>query len=303
MIGSNTILFLFGTILSCFSYSEMISKTINHNDIQYVDFDSNLIHPDLFDDMHKHMQTAIAHGVSKFIVPGSNLLDSRQAIDLSISNELIFATAGIHPYNAESTQLNAATTSLLNELTAHPNCLAIGECGLDYSIGFPSKEFQIPWFKIQLERALELKKPLYLHTRESEIDFISILQEYGFGYGLPPPVEGVVHCFTGTTSELDKLLGLGFSIGLTGHIFKLEQEILAEWLSKITLNRLVIETDAPYMGFKGCRGTELQKKGQKYPNVPASLGSIAAHISSVSGWTLSDVAHATFANSIKFLRR
>ena len=98
-----------------------------------------------------------------------------------------------------------------------------------------------------------------------------------------PPVPGCVHCFTGSTEELQRYLDCGFYIGLTGYIMTLDNEKLLTWLNMITLERLVLETDAPYMGFKGCRSKEEKEKKRTYPNVPSSLPKILDRVCEVSG--------------------
>lgn len=240
-----------------------------------------------------------------FVVPGSTLEDSHQALDLATRYpNSVFATSGIHPYNAASTPVNdEAIVEKFRSLTADERCLAVGECGLDYSEGFPDKSFQIPWFTLQVERAIEINKPLYLHSRQCTSDFVGILKSYGFGEGITPPVPGVIHCFTGDQEELDIYLKLGFSIGLTGYVFKVPEEELTTWLKVITLDRLVIETDAPYMGFASCRETETSKKKSKYPNVPASLVQVASRIAGVGGWSIAEVASASTINALRFLRK
>lgn len=100
---------------------------------------------------------------------------------------------------------------------------------------------------------------------------------------MEPAVPSCVHCFTGTTEELEKYLSFGFYIGLTGSIMKVDDQQLLLWLNMITLDRLVIETDAPYMGFKGCRQTETKEKKRTYPNVPAALVKVLERVCHISG--------------------
>jgi TatD DNase family protein len=158
----------------------------------------------------------------------------------------------------------------------------------------------IPWFKAQIELALRLKKPLYLHIRAAREDFLSIMNEYGFhaSAGSTPPIMGCVHCFTGTTDELQECLNMGFYIGLTGYVVNMEKEMLTRWLNMITLDKLVIETDAPYMGFKGARKSEPKGKDRKYPNVPASLPLVLDVICEASGWSRQDVINRTTRNAL-----
>lgn len=270
--------------------------------MEFFDFDANFCHKDLNKDIDTLLSTA--SDVKMFIVPGSDLEDSTHSLQLSADYEnIIFTTVGIHPFNVLTTPFCEDSVNTFKDLSSKLHCLAIGECGLDYSEGFPNRENQKTWFRVQVEWALSLNKPLYLHSRDAELDFIQILQEFGFGTsGCPPPrVACVVHCFTGATSELMRYLDFGFIVGLTGYIFKLDRSMLAEWLHLITLDRLVIETDAPYLGFKGCRTAETTKQKQRYPNVPSALPQIAALIAEVGGWDIADVARITSLNARRFI--
>ena len=140
--------------------------------------------------------------------------------------------------------------------------------------------------------------PLYLHSRAAKDDFVDIMGEFGFGPGIVPPVPVCVHCFTGDTEELRLYLDSGYYIGLTGFVVTMDKDKLREWLQLITLDRLVIETDAPYMGWKGCRKTETKGKDRKYPNVPAALTLILDCIEQVSGWDRKDIINRTTQNGI-----
>ena len=274
-----------------------------------VDFDANLLHEALRNDMDEHISVAADKGVECFVVPGSNLLDSQEALDLGKSRgEVIIATAGVHPYHVddESSIFTDANQELLRSLCALETCRAVGETGLDYSDGFPDKEKQIPWFRAQVALALENKMPLFLHVRNAKNDFLAIMTELGFPKEGPSPVNACVHCFTGDTEELKKYVNMGFYIGLTGYIFSMKEDStrsLKEWLDIIPQDRLVIETDSPYLGWPGCRGTEKKKKKSKFPNVPASLSAICEEISSVSGRTYSEIASSTSENALRFFYR
>ena len=158
-------------------------------------------------------------------------------------------------------------------------------------------------YRMQLELCLEVKKPLFLHVRDAHADFMEILAEYGFSAGKPLPVDGLVHCFTGTNEELRQYVALGFYIGLTGSIMNKSTEELRELLELIPRNRLVVETDAPYMGFAGCRALEKNKKTRKYPNVPSALPKIVSRIAETLCVAHDEVAELTTQNALKFFNR
>lgn len=267
----------------------------------YCDFDANILHevwptPDARGQI---VEAAAKEGVVVLVVPGISLNDSGRGLELSKLDSRIIATVGCHPYMATE-PLSGQHRDLFLRLANDPYCLAIGECGLDYSDGFPSKEFQIDCFEFQVGLACRMKKPLFLHVRKAHDDFLPIMEAHGFSVATMASPPCCVHCFTGTTCELKQYIDRGFFIGLTGHIFSLSREELIEWLNLITLEKLVIETDAPYMGFKGCRQTENSKKQSKYPNVPAALPQIARLIATAGGWSDMDVASRTMANSLRF---
>ncbi len=273
-----------------------------------VDFDANLLHNALKDDIEEHISVANEKGIQHFVVPGSGLADSSEALLLSKSRgESIIATAGVHPYHVidESDVFTEANQELLRSLCAQETCRAVGETGLDYSDGFPDKQAQIRWFRFQVALALEAKLPLFLHVRDAKDDFVDIMTEMGFPGDGPPPVKACVHCFTGSTEELQQYVNMGFYIGLTGYIFGMKDDStrsLKEWLEIIPQDRLVIETDCPYLGWPGCRVTEKKKKKSKFPNVPASLSIVAEEIASVSGKPYAEVASSTTENALEFFK-
>lgn len=272
-----------------------------------IDFDANLLHKDLIEKKLELVKAAKDSGVKVFVVPGTDLEDSEAVLDFQTNTSHdtnIISTCGIHPYNAESVQFNEISKHRLESLVQDSRCYAVGECGLDYSPGFPHKAFQIEWFKFQVSLALRQDKPLYFHIRDAEEDFIDIINEcdLNFDAASPPKVPCVVHCFTGHIEELSKYIQRGFYIGLTGYIFNLPDDKLAEMLQIITLDRLVIETDAPYMGFPGCRGLAAKKRSQKYPNIPSALVQIVDRISTVSSWEKALIVKSTTKNALEVLR-
>jgi len=293
------------------------------------DFDANLLHKDLRADIARHISVARDHAnVQLFVVPGSDLDDSAAALELAADAEVgssVVATAGVHPYSSGSAgNAGGEPLGVLRALVStgkrDGTCKAVGECGLDYSPSFPAAEVQLPWFKAQVQLALENQLPLFLHVRDAEADFRAVLIEAGFPEEGPPPVPSCVHCFTGTTDELRTYVRMGFYIGLTGYAIGAADAAakaltdgkvapvgavdalaeLKEWLDIIPADKLVLETDAPYMGFKGCRATESKKKNQKYPNVPAAMKAVCAYVAAAARRPYDDVARETTANTHKF---
>jgi len=235
--------------------------------------------------------------------------ESRNYIDIKMS-------VGIHPYHTNESELgkftieNEATVidrlkELLekDEKNKYGYIKCIGEAGLDYSDGFPHKDDQRPWFKLQVELAKEYKLPLFVHERLAFEDTLEIIDEV-FGQqehahtsssqssGNIVPI--IIHCFTGTKVELQEYVKRGYYISISGYILKsgenVEEVISCLKEGLIPLDKLMVETDAPYMGFNTCRetyydiesdiNTEFQSLNSKkrkrlikgiYPNVPSSL--------------------------------
>lgn len=269
---------------------------------QLLDFDANLLHKDLREDFAWHLETALKSGVAHFVVPGSTLVDSAEALAFSkvhSSDSTIFATCGIHPYRTEEIPIGQGTLEELDRLVSDESCCGIGECGLDYSEGFPSRDFQIPWFEAQINLSVKYNKSLYLHIRDAHADFLSIMDRSN----LSPTQKVCIHCFTGTTEELEVYARQrGYYISLSGHVLRKKDSVdIKTWLDIIPTDRLLLETDSPYMGFKGCRLTEATKKSQNYPNVPASLPQIAQYISASGGMPLEQLIESTTRNGLSFL--
>lgn len=188
---------------------------------------------------------------------------------------------------------------------------AIGECGLDFSDGFPGREQQIVWFREQLKIALEFPKPLFLHERMAHAVFIEMMDEfmasYKVKYPCQPLIPMLVHCFTGNARELQNYVERDCMIGVTGHICKPNAgKELREIVSRIPQHKLVIETDAPYMGFPKCQSLsnvdKLKHKKRQYPNVPMALPLVVEQLALLRNETIQELAQATTLNARQFLR-
>ncbi|GLD92350.1 hypothetical protein PINS_up000883 [Pythium insidiosum] len=236
------------------------------------------------------------------LVPGATIEESQAAIALCRSHpSKLFPTAGVHPYNAHAVPTEAELETL-TALARDDSVPAVGECGLDYSPSFPDAEWQKAWFAAQLELACTLRKPLFLHERLAHDDFLAAIDacRAKFDGYLPP---AVVHCFTGNEDELREYVRRDFYIGVTGYICKKDRgAALREMLHLVPLHRLVIETDAPYMGFPKCRSNEALDRKRQSPNVPSALPLICKVVADAIGKTPLEVAQVTRANARRFLR-
>ncbi|VDN52960.1 unnamed protein product [Dracunculus medinensis] len=183
-------------------------------------------------------------GLQKIIVTGTNLEISEKAKNLaSLHPGFLYFTAGIHPHDAKTFDENSYYA--LEQLCADQRCVAVGECGLDYNRNFSTPDVQKVVFEKQVKLACSIKKPLFVHQRDAHVDVLNILAK--FKETLPPTV---IHCFTGTSNEAVDCINNGYYIGLTGFLWKDRSENgvkNALMNRKIPLDRLVLETDSPFM--------------------------------------------------------
>ena len=207
-----------------------------------IDIGANLTH-DAFDkDRADVLQRAIDAGVRRQIVTGTTLEASRAALALARQYpQRLYATAGVHPHHAE--ELDTGTLKAFNELIIAEEIVAVGECGLDYFRNYAPHAAQQSAFEQQLALAVEVQKPLFLHQRDAFDAFITLLKNQ-----LDDIPGGVAHCFTGTKDELRTCLDLGLYIGITGWICDERRgHDLQEAVQYLPLDRLMLETDAPYL--------------------------------------------------------
>jgi len=179
-------------------------------------------------------------GVACVLTCGSDLPDSRAALALAGEHDYVYAACGVHPHEA---------TSNLDDLQAllrDDKCVALGEIGLDYHYDFSPRDVQRDCFARQLELARELDMPVIVHDREAHEDTLKLLQEYR--------PRGVVHCFSGSWEFAREILALGMNIGLGGAVTFRNAKKPVEVAAKLPLERLLLETDAPYMTPEPFRG-------------------------------------------------
>jgi TatD DNase family protein len=257
-----------------------------------VDIGLNLAHDSFDHDRAEVVANARAAGVRHMVITGSSLDSTRQAIELVRTDPLAFrATAGVHPHHASD--LHEADLPSLRELLAAPEVAAAGECGLDYFRNFSSHADQERAFRWQLELAVESGKPVFLHQRDGHDAFVAILKDY-----LPQLAGGVAHCFTGDARELRDYLDLGLLVGITGWICDERRgRHLQELVPTIPLDRLLVETDAPYL-----LPRDLQPKPAHRRNEPKYLPHVVKVIAACRGEPFPTVAAATTRNALKFFR-
>jgi len=260
-----------------------------------IDIGVNLTHRQFAKDRSQVIERARAAGVVAQVVTGTSLATSRAAALLARDHVgELWATAGIHPHNAS--EFDAASLATLRTLLAERGLagehlvVAVGECGLDYDRDFSPREAQRRCFAAQLGLAAELQKPVFLHERAAHADFLAILGEHR------QSLRGaVVHCFTGSPAELDGYLGLDCHIGVTGWLLDERRAgDLRRALPRVPLERLLIETDAPFLL------PPQAKKSHGRRNEPALLPLVLDGVAHVMGRGRQEVARATTGNARRF---
>ncbi len=235
-----------------------------------VDIGVNLTSKQFGADLPQVIERALAADVRFMIVTGLTAALSRAALQLARSRpEALCATAGVHPHNARGFEPHTAAE--LRELARSPEVVAIGECGLDYDRDFSPREQQRHAFESQLELAAELGKPVFLHERAAHTDFCAILKN-----AWPRLAGGVVHCFTGGERELEAYLELGLCIGITGFVCDERRGThLQALLRRIPSERLMVETDAPFLLPRDLRLRERRNEPCYLPHVAQSVARFA----------------------------
>ena len=207
-----------------------------------IDIGVNLTNKRFHKDLPAVLHNAQQAGLNAIIITGTDLTESREAIALAQTQpNFLFTTAGIHPHDAKN--FDKESLPILRTLASNPQVKAIGECGLDFNRNFSTPKEQEYAFIQQLELAVELQLPVFMHERDASDRFISLLSPYRSQ--LP---NAVVHCFTGNQDALERYIALDLHIGVTGWIC--DERRGTELLSLVKLipdNRLMIETDAPYL--------------------------------------------------------
>ena len=241
-------------------------------------------------DLEIVIERAIKNNVTKFGLICSSISDIPKLIHIQKTySELMSFTIGVHPHHASEVD-ESSLIELKNLINEHsPN--AIGETGLDFFRNLSTYEEQIYAFEEQIKIAIELNKPLFLHQRDSHNDFIKILKKYASDIN-----KAVVHCFTGTQSELDDYLELNFFIGVTGWICDEKRNVeLRKTIKNIPLSKLMIETDCPYLIPKN-----LADKPSNNRNEPSYLNHIVDEISLLMEIDKNNLLKETYLNSVNF---
>jgi TatD DNase family protein len=254
---------------------------------ELVDIGANLTHDSFDHDRREVLARAAAAGVARLIVTGTSVTSSVQAATLAEEHPgVLFATAGVHPHHAS--EVDAHTTAALRALVGNARCVAVGECGLDFHRDYSPRDAQRRAFAAQLELAAACGKPVFLHQRDAHAEFVAMLK-----VARATIVGGVAHCFTGGPAELAACLDLDLYVGVTGWVCDERRGAdLRAAVPRIPLERLLVETDAPYLL---PRDLEPAPRGRR--NEPAYLTHVVERIAALRREPVDVVAQATTANA------
>ena len=207
-----------------------------------IDIGANLGHESFAHDFDAVLGRARAAGVARIIVTGASREGSPRALEIAQAHPgVLYATAGVHPHHAS--EYTEECDLEIRALHGHAEVVAVGECGLDYFRDLSPRPAQRRAFERQLQIAVDTGKPLFLHQRDAHADFMAVMKNFDGRLG-----PAVVHCFTGTREELFDCLDHGWHIGITGWLCDERRgQHLRELVKHIPANRLMIETDAPYL--------------------------------------------------------
>ncbi|MGE3538308.1 MAG: TatD family hydrolase [Candidatus Tectimicrobiota bacterium] len=243
-------------------------------------------------DSHSHIYTeryeadraavlarAAAAGITQLLQVGCDLDESRTVVDFSAAVPGIYAAVGVHPHHA--TTVNEAVLDSVAALAVHPKVVAWGEIGLDFYYDYSPREVQQEAFAAQLQRAIACDLPVVLHTREAEQATLDLLRQY------PVPHGGQAHCFTGTPDMAEQLLAMGWHIGFTGIVGFPKADNVRAALRLVPLERILIETDSPYLAPAPHRGKR---------NEPALVIHVAEAIARVKEVDVATVLHHSTQN-------
>ncbi|MGI9235269.1 MAG: TatD family hydrolase [Woeseiaceae bacterium] len=255
-----------------------------------IDIGANLAHDGFDDDRDAVLQRAIVAGVGRIVITGSSSESNVRAAAIAESQPgVLYSTAGVHPHHASD--YTEQSDELIRKMVKKDVVVAVGECGLDYYRNFSPREAQLDAFRRQLDIAKDCGLPVFLHQRDAHDDFVEVLDS-----ALPEISRAVAHCFTGEGESLHEYIAMGLYVGITGWICDERRgKHLHDIVSVIPDDRLLIETDAPYLLPRNIRPRPKSRR-----NEPAYLPYVLETIAEARGQSVDHVAEITSQNAIRF---
>jgi TatD DNase family protein len=250
------------------------------------DTHAHLHFPEYADDRAAVLARARAAGVGEMVTVGTDLATSEAAIALASAEPGVWASVGVHPHDAATA--DAAALAGIEDLARAPRVVAIGEIGLDFFRNLAPRDVQLETFRRQLDLARRAMRPVIIHCRDAHAETLDILGEARVG-----ELGGVMHCFSGDVEVARRCLDLGLVISLAGPVTYRNARALPDVARFVPADRLVLETDCPFLPPEGHRGQR---------NEPAHVRLTAARVAALRGESLAEVAAATSRNARALFR-
>ncbi|MDE6616359.1 MAG: TatD family hydrolase [Lachnospiraceae bacterium] len=240
-------------------------------------------------DRHSLLISMEENGIGNIVEVGAGLKSTKEAVKLSEEYSFIYAAVGIHPY--ETADIKEEDMEWIKSLTLNEKVVAVGEIGLDYHYSEPSRQVQKKWFIRQLEIAKETGLPIIIHSRDAAEDTLNIMKT--FYPANANETNGVVHCFSYSPEIAKIYIDMGFYLGIGGVVTFKNSKKLIDVVSQVTLDRLVLETDAPYL-------TPEPHRNER--NSSLNLEYVARKTAEIKGITMQEVIKVTERNARELYR-
>ena len=247
-----------------------------------IDSHCHLTDPRLESQLDDVLARAAAAGITRMITIGTDIEDDRRAVALCQGRDNLRCAVGIHPNYTHEADLE--DLPFLRDVQSAPAVVALGEMGLDYHHKFSPRQRQLSFFEPQMALAAELNRPVVIHSREATDDTLAVMRAF-------PSVRAVFHCFTGSPAEARAILDAGYLIGFTGAVTYKKNDALREAAALVPLDRMLVETDAPYLSPE-------PKRSQK-THEPALVVHVAETLARVKGVAVEDIDRVTTANAVR----
>lgn len=244
-----------------------------------VDSHCHLNYPEFKGDLDKVIQHAKNEGIQTFLTISTKLEEVKEIQQIADTYDEVFCTVGVHPHEADKYNLDNLYNSII-DLAKHPKVKGIGETGLDFYYNHSPAPQQIEAFNIHIQASIDLNLPLVIHTREADADTLNCLKKH-------PKAYGVFHCFSGSQELAKAALDLGFYISFSGILTFKKAEDLREIAKFVPLDKILVETDAPFLA-------PLPHRGQR--NEPAFTKLTALKLAEIKNLSFEEVAFQTTRN-------
>lgn len=255
------------------------AHVIDSHSLTFVDSHCHLNYPDLFSDIDGVLKRALEHDIRYCLSINTRLSEIDALKKIADTYPQVFCTVGVHPHDAKDHGIADMLDQLAHHST-HPKVVGLGETGLDYYYDNSPREQQIESFEIHLDASTRLKLPIVIHTRDADADTLASIDKY-------PNATGVFHCFSGSVELAKAALDRGYYISFSGIITFKKAEELREVVGFTPADRILVETDSPFLA-------PIPHRGQ--PNQPAWTRVVAEKIAEIKGMPLGDVARITTEN-------